>query len=179
MSIKLLMIEENLSLMHREYHKFYAVHVYLQSICISLMGTHLALIKQSCGNLAFLWSLVITALLLRMFPKRINFYFSWSLKNNGINYDWLNLSLTSYKLKCKNLLYLCNEWKVYSNGTTSTPKSIPCLVLVKVRLVPVIQPFPCFQWSPTKVNHKSWTMFCSLLLLLLSHCYFSMKYISY
>ena len=33
------MIEKNSSLMHRESHKFYAVHVYLQSIRISLMWT--------------------------------------------------------------------------------------------------------------------------------------------
>ena len=36
LSIKLVMIENNSSSMHREYYKFYAVHVYLQSIRISL-----------------------------------------------------------------------------------------------------------------------------------------------
>ena len=35
--IKLGMIDNNPSSMHREYHEFYAVHVYLQSIRISLM----------------------------------------------------------------------------------------------------------------------------------------------
>ena len=35
--IKLVMIEKNSSSMHREYHEFYAVHVYLQSIRISLL----------------------------------------------------------------------------------------------------------------------------------------------
>ena len=39
LSIKLVMIEKNSSSMHREYHKFYAVHVYLQSIRISLLCT--------------------------------------------------------------------------------------------------------------------------------------------
>ena len=37
LSIKLVMIEENSSSMHREYHEFYAVHVYLRSIRISLL----------------------------------------------------------------------------------------------------------------------------------------------
>ena len=39
LSIKLVMIKNNSSSMHREYHEFYAIHVYLQSICISLMET--------------------------------------------------------------------------------------------------------------------------------------------
>ena len=39
LSIKLVMIEKNSSSMHREYHKFYAVHVYLRSICINLLLT--------------------------------------------------------------------------------------------------------------------------------------------
>ena len=35
-------------------------------------------------------------------------------------------------------MYVTGEWfKI--NGTTSVPKSVPHLVLVKVRLVPVIQ----------------------------------------
>ena len=36
--IKIVMIEKNSSSMHREYHEFYAVHVYLQSIRISLVA---------------------------------------------------------------------------------------------------------------------------------------------
>ena len=36
--IKIVMIEKNSSSMHREYHEFYAVHVYLQSIHISLLS---------------------------------------------------------------------------------------------------------------------------------------------
>ena len=39
LSIKLVIIENNSSLMHRKYHDFYAVHVYLQSIRISLLHT--------------------------------------------------------------------------------------------------------------------------------------------
>ena len=37
--IKLVTIENNSSLMHREYPEFYAVHVYLRSIHISLGGS--------------------------------------------------------------------------------------------------------------------------------------------
>ena len=37
LSIKLVMIDNNSSSMHREYYKFYAVHVYLRSIRISLI----------------------------------------------------------------------------------------------------------------------------------------------
>ena len=40
LSIKLVMIENNSSSMHREYHKFYAVHVYLQSIRLSLVQSN-------------------------------------------------------------------------------------------------------------------------------------------
>ena len=36
---KLVMIDKNPSSMHREYYEFYAVHVYLRSICISLVST--------------------------------------------------------------------------------------------------------------------------------------------
>ena len=39
LSIKLVIIENNSSSMHREYHDFYAVHVYLRSIRISLVDT--------------------------------------------------------------------------------------------------------------------------------------------
>ena len=38
LSIKLGMIDKNPSSMHREYNEFYAVHVYLRSIRISLVG---------------------------------------------------------------------------------------------------------------------------------------------
>ena len=34
-------------------------------------------------------------------------------------------------------LFICNGWKVWSNGTTSMPKSIPRLLVYKVRLVSV------------------------------------------
>ena len=37
LSIKLVMIEKNSRSMHREYHEFYAVHIYLRSILISLV----------------------------------------------------------------------------------------------------------------------------------------------
>ena len=40
LSIKLIMIENNSSSMHREYHKFYAFHVYLRSIHISFLCSH-------------------------------------------------------------------------------------------------------------------------------------------
>ena len=40
-SIKLVLIEKNSSSMHREYHDFYAVHVYLRSIRISLQQTQI------------------------------------------------------------------------------------------------------------------------------------------
>ena len=39
LSIKLGMIDNNPSSMHREYHEFYAVRVYLRSIRISLVHT--------------------------------------------------------------------------------------------------------------------------------------------
>ena len=35
----LVMIDKNPSSMHREYHEFYAVHAYLRSIRISLIGS--------------------------------------------------------------------------------------------------------------------------------------------
>ena len=35
----LVKIDNNSCSMHREYHEFYAVHVYLRSICISLVGS--------------------------------------------------------------------------------------------------------------------------------------------
>ena len=41
-------------------------------------------------------------------------------------------------------IYVTGEWDVM-NGTTSVPKSVPRYVLDKVRLVPVIQMFPCFK----------------------------------
>ena len=41
------------------------------------------------------------------------------------------------------VLNVTGEWVL--NGTTSVPKSIPRLVLDKVRLVPVIQTLPCFE----------------------------------
>ena len=31
--------------------------------------------------------------------------------------------------------YLCNGWKVWSNGTTSVPKSVPRLLVDKVRII--------------------------------------------
>ena len=39
LSIKIVMIEKKSSSMHREYHKFYAFHVYLRSIRLSLLYT--------------------------------------------------------------------------------------------------------------------------------------------
>ena len=60
--------------------------------------------------------------------------------------------------------YECNWWKVWSNGTTSMPKSIPRLVLDKVRFLcsdlRLLSPVLCLKLkSPIKVFHKSWTMF--------------------
>ena len=37
------------------------------------------------------------------------------------------------------------------NRTTIVPKSIPCLRVDKVRLMPVIQIFPCSNWSPINI----------------------------
>ena len=34
--------------------------------------------------------------------------------------------------------YLCNGWKVCSNGNTSVPKSVPRLLFDKVRLGPAV-----------------------------------------
>ena len=42
----LVIIDNNPSSMHREYHKFYAVHVYLRSIRISLVSAARAQIKK-------------------------------------------------------------------------------------------------------------------------------------
>ena len=39
LTIKLVIIDNNLCLMHRDYQYFYAVHVYLRSIRISLVET--------------------------------------------------------------------------------------------------------------------------------------------
>ena len=45
--------------------------------------------------------------------------------------------------------------KVLMNETTSLPKSVPRLVVDKVRLLPVIQMFLCIKLSPIKVIHMS------------------------
>ena len=44
------------------------------------------------------------------------------------------------------------------NGTTSVPKSVPRLVLDKVRLILVSTPVSVIQMFPIKFTHKSQTM---------------------
>ena len=64
--------------------------------------------------------------------------------------------------------YVCNGWKVWSNGTTSLPKSITRLVLDKVREVFVAEvstPMSSFKMFPIKVFHKSFISFIVPLLV--------------
>ena len=49
---------------------------------------------------------------------------------------WVDIFVLIFD-SCLETLSKCNGWKVCVNGTTSVPKSVPCLVLDKVRLLSV------------------------------------------
>ena len=56
--------------MHRQYHKFYAVHVYLQSIHISLVSTDLAIPPPpSKHDIIYEWSLTLFIFKVKDFPS--------------------------------------------------------------------------------------------------------------
>ena len=66
LSIKLGIIDNNPSLMHREYHEFYAVHVYLRSIRISLVQ-----VPPWVQNAKILFSIFIRRYPLRQSPPSL------------------------------------------------------------------------------------------------------------
>ena len=59
-------------------------------------------------------------------------------------------------------LYIYNGWNGLMNGTTSVPKSDPCLILDKVRLLLVIQMFLWSDCSPIRIIHMRYKrVFCN------------------
>ena len=73
--IKLVMIENNSSTTHREYHEFYAVHVYLRSIRLSLLQTILIFSRHTKSGItkkALCYQLTVDRQKDGAFSKKVN-----------------------------------------------------------------------------------------------------------